>query len=132
MHSLSQPFRQLFLAAFFTAIPIFLPAQASEPAIPASLPQPNVFHSPDFEHIIRMEEDKNAFVWLGTNRGLFCFDGTFFRKITHSKNGEFSALDAGKINDLFLDREKAQLWLATEAGASLLDLRTETFTDHVF
>jgi len=95
------------------------------------LPEPIMFSSPDFERIIKIEESSNGFVWLATNKGLFCFDGSFFRKIVHSPLG-FSAVDAGQINDLYLDREKEQLWIATEMGASLLDLKTEAFADYTF
>ena len=106
-------------------------AQNQPKSFASNLSEPTVFPVPDIE-TFRIEEGTNHLVWLGTNQGIYCFDGTFFRKIPHSKNGEFSSVDAGQINELFIDREKEQLWVATQAGASMLDLKTETYTDFVF
>ncbi len=118
-------------ATALLAVAVFLPAQTTNRAINAGLPTPIVFQTPDLE-IFLIEESSDRLAWLATNRGIYAFDGAFFRKIPHSKSGEFSAVDAGQINDLFLDEEKGQLWVASQAGASVFDLKTETFTDHIF
>ncbi|MBI5916358.1 MAG: hypothetical protein HY842_13355, partial [Bacteroidetes bacterium] len=122
----------LWLTSILWGWLVFLPAQTTNGDIRRHFPQPTLFTYSGFEYIIRIAEDNRGFAWLATNRGLFCFDGSLFRKITHSDDGKFSAVDAGQINDLFFDQKKEQLWLATEAGASRLDLNTETFTDFIF
>ncbi|MCB0546174.1 MAG: hypothetical protein KDD19_01220 [Phaeodactylibacter sp.] len=42
------------------------------------------------------------------------------------------AIDNQHINDPFLGREAEKLWVATDDGASALDLRTENFSDFTF
>ncbi len=119
-------YRRRLLFVFFAGCCVC----ASGQALLKSFPQPVLFESREFENVVKIEEDKNGRVWLATNRGLFCFDGAFFRKIRHGKTA-FSAIDEGQISDIFLDREKEELWLATHAGASRLDLKTETFADYI-
>ncbi|MBV6442332.1 MAG: hybrid sensor histidine kinase/response regulator [Haliscomenobacteraceae bacterium CHB4] len=120
------PCRCLLLFVFFAGCCAFVCGQHSA----QNFPQPILFESKEFEYIFKIEEDNNGFVWLATNRGLFCFDGAFFRKVRYAKT-TFSAIDEGQISDIFLDREKEELWLATHAGASRLDLKTETFADYI-
>ncbi len=123
-------FLQIFL--FFLSggcLQIF--AQSGKESIPSNLYQPILFQTPGLE-IFFIEESADRLVWLGANQGIYVFDGTFFRKIPHAKNGEFSPVDAGQINDLLLDEEKGLLWVATQAGASALNLKTETFSDYIF
>ena len=103
----------------------------THPSWPIYLPEPTLFTSTGFERIDLIEQDGRGFLWLATNRGLFCFDGTFCRRVTHSPEG-VSVVDNGKINDVFIDRERGNLWLATSEGVHLLDLKTETFTDFTF
>lgn len=104
--------------------PYFCPAQPH-------LPEPVFFSCPDFERIDHIQQDGRGFVWLATNRGLFCFDGTFFRKIRHAPHAA-SAIDNGQVQYTLLDKERKKLWLATPNGVSVLNLPTETFTDHRF
>lgn len=128
MHSQNLHLPYYFLASLLVAAALQLLAQ---PQNTDRFPQPTMLSSPYFEEIYYRATDKDGFVWLATNRGLFCFNGSFYKKINHSKDG-LSAIDTGNINDLFMDEAAAQLWVASGAGASMLNLNSEKFTDYTF
>src|ERR1700754_2714543 len=57
-------------------------------------------------------QDRTGFVWVGTNNGLFRFDGHRFRRF-----GTGAGLPAHAVSSLFETRD-GSLWVATEAGLS--------------
>lgn len=78
-----------------------------------------------FEHfnVIRIVEDHNGFIWLGTHSGIVRFDGTHFKNI----DPDLSGLSDSLITSLFVD-SKNQLWVGTQKGLNLYDASTEKFT----
>src|SRR5579883_179831 len=57
-------------------------------------------------------QDRTGFVWVGTNNGLFRFDGHDFHRFDAS-----AGLAAQAVSSLFETRD-GSLWVATEAGLS--------------
>lgn len=80
-----------------------------------------IFESFDFTDgaIYDIEEDWNGFIWLATDDGLYQFDGTLLRQYAHS--GQDTSLPHNQVFDIFVDKEKAEIWLGTGMGACRLD-----------
>lgn len=72
--------------------------------------------------IYDIEEDWKGFIWLATDDGLFQFDGTVLRQYAHS--GQDTSLPHNQVFDIFIDRERAELWLGTGMGVCRLDPTT--------
>lgn len=62
-------------------------------------------------------QDKDGFIWIGTNRGLLRFDGNAYDIFRHEENGEGSLSDS-RILDVFCDSE-GRVWVATANGLNL-------------
>ncbi len=62
-----------------------------------------------------MAEDADGFLWVGTSKGLFRFDGSLAREIKLNCSDSLSDYSRW-INDLAIDNQKHILWLATRAG----------------
>ena len=60
------------------------------------------------------EEDRSGILWIGTDQGLFSFDG-----LTSEEQINPDGPRGNVINDLFLDKS-ANLWVATNNGVSVL------------
>lgn len=112
-------------------LPLTLSLQVLFAIAQDKFPNPIRFPTLKFNDVYEIEQDDNNLLWLATNNGLFCFDGIVYRRIIHAPDS-VSAIDNGQINHLFLDREEEKLWIASIAGASVLDLQTETFNDYTF
>lgn len=74
-------------------------------------------------NVIRLVEDKNGFIWLGTHSGIVRFDGTHFKSI----DSNLSGLSDSLITSLFVD-SKNRLWVGTQKGVNLYNESTEKFT----
>ncbi|MBX2873003.1 MAG: histidine kinase [Saprospiraceae bacterium] len=72
--------------------------------------------------IYDIEEDWNGFIWLATDDGLFQFDGTVLRQYAHS--GQDTSLPHNQVFDIYIDKEKAELWLGTGMGVCRLNPTT--------
>lgn len=62
-------------------------------------------------------QDKDGFIWIGTNRGLLRFDGNAYDIYRHENNGEGSLSDS-RVLDVFCDSE-GHVWVATANGLNL-------------
>ena len=98
------------------------------------LPAQDVFNNPynfqklDFSinqyKIKALAQQKNSFLWIGTDNGLHRFDGQNIKQYSYgnTRTNPVSLL----INDLLVSR-KNKLWIATAEGISVLDPIQDTF-----
>lgn len=76
-------------------------------------------------------QDKQGFIWIGTQGGLSRYDGYRFTNYKHSFNNS-NSLSKDYINHLYEDRD-GMIWIATEGGGiDKFDPRAETFTHFPF
>lgn len=68
-------------------------------------------------------QDKQGFLWIGTESGLNRFDGENFTTFS-MKN---SPIVGNAIQCLFYDEQHEKLWIGTKKGLSLLDCATQKF-----
>lgn len=61
------------------------------------------------KEILKLEQDERGFIWLGTARGLFRFDGYDYKKITAAN----ADVDISNIYVRSLYADKTQLWVGT-------------------
>lgn len=71
-------------------------------------------------------QDRQGFMWFGTQSGLSRYDGYRFTNYYHNPNNDNSLSD-NKIWSLYEDME-SNLWIGTQNGLNKFDLLTETFT----
>ncbi len=80
--------------------------------------------------VYAMVQDRDGFMWLGTQEGLNRFDGRNFRIYAENSDDPEALVDDG-IRTLFID-SAGLLWIGTDAGGlSAFDPVTETFTTHL-
>ena len=70
-------------------------------------------------------QDKQGFVWAGTENGLCRFDGYEFKVFEHNPF-DSTTLMGNSITSLFQD-SKERLWVGTNPGLNRYDPTTETF-----
>lgn len=70
-------------------------------------------------------QDKDGFLWIGTNRGLLRFDGNDYDVYRHEDIHEGSLSDS-RVLDVFCD-SKGRIWVATANGLNLYIPDTNTF-----
>jgi len=97
-------------------------------------PQKNVLH---FEHlsveqglsqsiVTSIVQDKNGFLWFGTEDGLNCYDGYQFKVYKNDPDDSLSLSDNG-IMCLYKDRKK-NIWIGTDKrGLNKYDYKTGKF-----
>ena len=73
-------------------------------------------------------QDKNGFIWLGTENGLNRYDAYQFRTYKNLSQ-EPHSLSNNYINSLFVDSQK-QLWILTANGLNLYKEETDSFEQH--
>ncbi|MDJ0916493.1 MAG: sigma 54-interacting transcriptional regulator [Woeseiaceae bacterium] len=80
--------------------------------------------------VYAMAQDRDGFMWLGTQEGLNRFDGHNFRIYAEDPDNPEALADDG-IRTLFLD-DTGLLWIGTDAGGlSAFDPVTETFKTYL-
>lgn len=71
-------------------------------------------------------QDKDDFIWIGTEDGLNRFDGYEFTIYKH-KNNDPKSISNSQINTIYED-PKGNLWVGTADGLNLFDRKTGSFT----
>lgn len=74
-------------------------------------------------------QDKNGFIWFGTQGGLFRYygkDATAYRNDPFKTDGLIHNL----IQTMYYDDENHNIWLGTYQGVSMLDIETDQFTNY--
>ena len=89
--------------------------------------QQSFFYGPDklgSTLITAIAQDADGQLWVGTEQGLYTFDGYRFtaRKLAAMTDGRPSS----NVTALFLDKEK-RLWVGTAESLQLLDTKTDRF-----
>ena len=67
--------------------------------------KPDIANSP--EHIYKLLQDKNGFIWLGTEKGLLQFDGINYTY--------FNTLKSNTVTSLYQD-DSAKIWQGYKNG----------------
>jgi signal transduction histidine kinase/ligand-binding sensor domain-containing protein/CheY-like chemotaxis protein len=74
-------------------------------------------------------QDKNGFLWFGTQGGLNRFDGINFKTYEHDPYDKTS-LPHRLIQTMYLDYDNNVLWIGTYNGLARFDIDSETFTHY--
>lgn len=70
-------------------------------------------------------QDRQGFLWLGTQDGLNRFDGYHFRVFKHEPENPYSLPDSWV--DALLEDDRGGIWVATRKGVARFDPKTERF-----
>jgi ligand-binding sensor domain-containing protein/serine phosphatase RsbU (regulator of sigma subunit) len=74
-------------------------------------------------------QDRQGFIWVGTQDGLNRYDGYSFKVYKHSQSNR-SSLPDNYVQSLFID-SKGSIWIGTFGGGlSMLDPATDSFTNY--
>ncbi|PHN02286.1 hybrid sensor histidine kinase/response regulator transcription factor [Flavilitoribacter nigricans] len=78
-----------------------------------------------FSYVRSMSQDHHGFLWIGTNYGLFRFDGYNYREFKNDPDDPESLID--NFVETTLTDHRGRLWIGTESGLDLLDRKTGKF-----
>ena len=67
-----------------------------------------------YQSIRAINQDRNGFMWFGTQEGVHRFDGHQLLNFNHNKNIP-SSLSSNSTNRIVIDRS-GQIWIATRGG----------------
>ncbi|MDE6638349.1 MAG: hypothetical protein K2K32_08970, partial [Muribaculaceae bacterium] len=70
-------------------------------------------------------QDREGFIWIGTDRGLLCFDGNSYNIYRHDE-AVAGSLSDNRILGLLCD-SKGRVWIATANGLNLYDSSQDKF-----
>jgi signal transduction histidine kinase/ligand-binding sensor domain-containing protein/CheY-like chemotaxis protein len=105
------------------------PAWAGAPPRSLRFEQLSVEHGLVQESVLAIAQDKQGFIWLGTQAGLTRFDG--YRTINYKSSvSDPNSLADNWVRVLHLDRS-GQLWVGTDGGLDRYDSTTKTFTHYL-
>lgn len=76
--------------------------------------------------VFKMLQDKQGFIWIGTDDGLNCFDGYSF-KVMGYEPGKDNSLSDNNIYDL-AECPEGKIWIATAYGLNCYNPVTDRFT----
>ncbi len=74
-------------------------------------------------------QDRQGFMWIGTQDGLNKFDGYTFT-VYKSVAGDTTTVSNNYINTIY-ESSSGEIWVGTEAGLNRFDKTTETFTRYL-
>ncbi|MDO3627617.1 response regulator [Mucilaginibacter sp. BT774] len=115
----------LFVAVtYVTSIPAFAQSQSAPYKIKYLTVDEGLSHT-DANDIA---QDKQGFIWIGTNFGLDRYDGYKVRKYYNS-NEPLNNAYKNRVVCLYPDNE-GNIWLSTEGGLQRFDMRTERYIDY--
>lgn len=77
-------------------------------------------------HVNNIYQDKQGFIWVCTDNGLYEFDGTDFRSYTHRQNDTTSLMD-NSVLTVHEDRN-GNFWVGTTSGLQQFNRATEQFS----
>ena len=104
-------------------------AWAGPPPRTLRFEQLSVEHGLAQESVLAIAQDKQGFIWLGTQAGLTRFDG--YRTVTYkSAVSDPRSLADNWVRVLHLD-PSGQLWVGTDAGLDRYDPATRTFAHYL-
>jgi len=87
----------------------------------------NINYKKEYLHskIKSVIQDKNGFIWIADNFGIYKFDG--YKSINfHNVQNDSKSLSNNIINSMIIDRN-GKFWICTENGLNLFDPKTEIF-----
>jgi ligand-binding sensor domain-containing protein/signal transduction histidine kinase/DNA-binding response OmpR family regulator len=76
--------------------------------------------------VLCLLQDKNGFIWVGTEDGLNKFDGYDFKYYQHENNLP-TTISHNQVNALF-ENNDGKIWVGTYDGLNVFDPEKETFT----
>ena len=76
--------------------------------------------------VFTLTQDRDHFIWLGTDNGLVRYDGHRFETFRHD-DSDTASLCNDLVNTLLYEPEAECLLIGTDRGASCYDLRTNRF-----
>ncbi len=88
----------------------------------------NVKGVPFNKRVNTLYEDSFGFLWIGTNTGLYCYDGHTLKPFKFNVFDE-NSIPNNSINSIVEDRDK-NLWIGTESFLVLFDRRHEKFRSY--
>lgn len=111
----------------FTALILLLFAILDMSALPADYRTGRLFDDPTVVSgsYTGFCQDKEGYIWIGTNRGLLRFDGNAYDVYRHEDIREGSLSDS-RILAVFCD-SKGRVWVATANGLNLYQPETDNF-----
>ncbi|MEL6305091.1 MAG: two-component regulator propeller domain-containing protein, partial [Bacteroidota bacterium] len=116
------PFARIITSLLFVSFVLGLKGQTNLESV-------KTFQLPDSDQRTFVQcilKDQEGFMWFGTNRGLYKFDGREYRIYKKQYNDDNSVSD-NDILSLFQDTA-GKLWIGTKSGGiSVLDLENENF-----
>ena len=84
----------------------------------------------DSNYITSIDEDENGHIWFGTGYGIHHVDPKSWNiRQFLSNNDQQTSLANNSIENLFCDK-KGKVWIGTQGGASVYDLKEETFKSY--
>ncbi|UXI69330.1 hybrid sensor histidine kinase/response regulator [Tahibacter amnicola] len=108
---------------------VMFAAASPTPAVLAPVPLFRRFGAGDglpSSTVYKLAQDRDGFLWIGTQDGLARYDGMAFRIWRHEP-GAASSLPKNEVSAVFVDREN-RVWVGGEgAGANRLDTSRRTF-----
>ena len=81
------------------------------------------------EYVTCVAKDNYGFMWVGTIDGLVRMDGLRSEVFKHVE-GDSTTILSNRIYFLYVDREEEELWISTQAGLSVFDLKKKVFRNY--
>ncbi|EIT67930.1 MULTISPECIES: ligand-binding sensor domain-containing diguanylate cyclase [Hydrocarboniphaga] len=114
----------LGLLVSLTALPQSMAADAQ--ASPAPMPAPYLFETYGRAqglanpNVFSLLQDREGFLWVGTQRGLYRFEGTRFRHFADAQGRSEQGGDGNLMGALLQDRA-GRIWVGTQSGLYVVE-----------